>query len=562
MTQSPLLNISSTILWLKVLISVVALALLYLRYRKAKSGGISAGSHSLRTRALLVAAVLFSFGVFHNLGEFRGDSFVHHGEMFHYYLGSKYFEELGYYELYNAVIVADAEQGNDLARLPFYTDLRTYQNTPRETALGDAERVRGLFSDARWSAFKGDVAFLKQATGLPRTLDFIFLLMDHGYNGSPISTFILGLLTNAVPVTQLKLLAWLDVLLVVAMGVLVFRSFGFEMGALFSVHFCVNILNAHDYVSGSILRYDWLFYVVAAVCLLEKGRHASSAFFLTLAAMLRVFPAVLFYGIAVTVFRSVRETGSVDRKFIRFGLAAGVTGLALFLLPAVSLGTVLQPWKDFASNTALHDRGVYVNHLGLRGVALFEPSQLSLKKFGEAYGTAPGGDIVRHWQDTKEREYRQKKPIILFSSLLVLLGLTAILWKTKASESESLLWPVLLIYTLSYPAHYYYCFLSLLILLFFRRPNSLRAFVPLCLLWVLNVCALVTDSFRPSPIVFYTLINLYLFVALASIFGFELYTNVLASGPKAAVQGVDPPQAPRRGGKQRKRGRPTRARGK
>jgi hypothetical protein len=83
------------------------------------------------------------------------------------------------------------------------------------------------------------------------------------------------------------------------------------------------------------------------------------------------------------------------------------------------------------------------------------------------------------------------------------------------------------VYAASYPSHYYYSFLCLFILLFFKRPNSLEAFVPLCLLLSVNIAALVTDYCRASPIVFYTLVNIYLFVFFSSVLGFELYTNVL-----------------------------------
>jgi hypothetical protein len=551
MTQStPFMTLSNTILWLKVALTAATLVLLYLRYRAGQKSGASAKAYSLRTKVIVGLAVIFSFAVFHNLGTFRGGSFVHYGEMFHYYLGSKYFKELGYYELYNAVIVADTEQGNELANAPFYTDLRTYKNVQRKAALRDAEHVRGLFSQERWNAFKGDVAFFKEATGSPRSPGLMFLLMDHGYNASPVSTFVLGLLTNMVPVTQVRILAAIDVFLVLLMIAAVFRGFGFEMGALFSVYFFVSILSGQEYLSGSLLRYDWLLYIVLAVCLLDKGRYASAAFFLTLSAMLRIFPGLLFYGVAVRMFQKLRTTRTVDRQSVRFVLAAGITAAALFALPAVSLGSVLQPWQEFYAKTSLHDSGVYVNHLGLRGVVLFEPSHLSLERFLETYKSA---DVVRRWQDVKENELRNKRPVIVFCSFLVLMCVTAIIWKRKESESASVLWPLLLIYTTSYLSAYYYAFLCLFVLLFFRRIQTRDGFVPLCLLLVFNIGALATDYFKPSPIVFFTLINIYLFLCLASMLAFELYTGVFMG------RTISPREPSRDVGRRR---RPARARGK
>lgn len=543
MAESPLLAVNSTILWLKVILSVATFTLLYFRYRKGKTAEGSSNTYSFRTKVLVVLAVVFAFGVFHNLGTMRGGTFVHTADMFHYYIGPKYFKELGYDDQYNAVIVADTEQGNELARAPFLTDLRTYQNTSREKVLGDANRIRNLFSDQRWTAFKDDIAFFKTLTGSPRSPGLFFLLMDHGYNGSPVSTFILGTIANIVPVTHLRPLAFLDVFLEVAMSALVFRTFGFEMGALFSVYFCVNVLNPHDYISGSFLRYDWLFYLVVAVCLLERGRHAWSAFFLTLAAMIRIFPLALFFGIGVIIVEHARATRTVDKKHKRFVLAAGATAAALILVPAVSLGSITrQPWTEFSEKISLHDKGVYVNHLGLRGIALFEPSHLSLEKFIEKYKSEYTDDIVRHWQDVKEREFEKKRPLITFASLLLLAYLTRII-RTRDSETESVVWPLMLVYAMSYPSHYYYAFLCLFTLLFFKRANTLDALVPLGLLLALNVGILVSDYCGPSPIVFYTLVNIYLFVCLSLIVGFELY--VLAKRPLATAAALEPTRASR-----------------
>jgi hypothetical protein len=329
------------------------------------------------------------------------------------------------------------------------------------------------------------------------------------------------------------------------------------MGALFSIYFCINVLNAADSVSGCFLRYDWLFYIVVAVCLLERKRYASSAFFLTLSAMLRVFPAALFYGMAVLIFKNAQATRAVDKKFKRFILAAGVTGAALFLLPAVSTRSVLQPWKDFSQKIELHDRGVYVNHLGLRGIALFESNQLSLESFVNIYSSTRTPDIVRHWQNVKEAELKEKRPAIAFASLLVLMCLTAIIWK-RESETEAVLWPLAFVYAASYPAHYYYSFLCLFVLLFFKRPNSLSALVPLCLLLFLNMAALMSDYGGASPIVFYTLVNIYLFIFFSFILGFELYTNVLGNRPLGMAARLGPQSAPPPDVRQRRRRRQTR----
>src|SRR6187431_1018355 len=107
MNQSPILSTSNGLLWLKVILSGATLVLLYFRYRRGKTSHVASRTYSFRTRAMIALAVLFSFAVYHNLGASRSGGFVHYPDMFHYYLGTKYFQEIGYSDLYNAVIVAD-----------------------------------------------------------------------------------------------------------------------------------------------------------------------------------------------------------------------------------------------------------------------------------------------------------------------------------------------------------------------------------------------------------------------------------------------------------------------
>jgi hypothetical protein len=184
---------------------------------------------------------------------------------------------------------------------------------------------------------------------------------------------------------------------------------------------------------------------------------------------------------------------------------------------------------------------------------LFEPSHLSLERFVQTYQRADRPDVVRNWQDVKESELRRKRPVIGFVSLLVFVSVAAIIWKRKEAESESLLWPLLLIYAASHLSHYYYAFLCLFVLLFFRRASSFGV-VPLSLLLLVNLAALATKYAQPSPIVFYTLLNVYLFLGLSSILAFALYASVLGKTPALAVaSSPSPHEPPRREAKRRRR---------
>src|SRR5574341_1222945 len=126
---------------------------------------------------LLVAALLSypNFGFFHG----RQWGHIHYWDVFHYFMGAKYLPELGYDRLYEATVVAGRELGA-FGSVTHVRDLTTYG--ARAVDAIDARELRGHFSEARWQAFKQDLAFF-----IPRVGSWPGPLADHGYNDPPAS---------------------------------------------------------------------------------------------------------------------------------------------------------------------------------------------------------------------------------------------------------------------------------------------------------------------------------------------------------------------------------------
>jgi hypothetical protein len=115
--------------------------------------------------------------------------FWHHSDLFHYYIGAKYFPELRYDGLYRCTAVAQDQLGTvawkqaatgQAFRLDMTAEVRSPGKRIRSLGagnllvpLGDVlehpERCTARFSPERWSAFKSDVTFFRivadQATG-------------------------------------------------------------------------------------------------------------------------------------------------------------------------------------------------------------------------------------------------------------------------------------------------------------------------------------------------------------------------------------------------------------
>lgn len=148
-------------------------------------------------------------------------------DVMHYYLGSKYGDELGYTRLYDCVVLADLEAGFVGMResVGSFRDLRSNELVGVADLAAYPDRCLLSFTPERWSEFSGDVGFFR--TRLPPN-QWASWTLDHGYNPSPAWTTVGGAVTNRVPLsdTGFAILMALDTLLLVGLFGLAWRSFG------------------------------------------------------------------------------------------------------------------------------------------------------------------------------------------------------------------------------------------------------------------------------------------------------------------------------------------------
>jgi len=165
------------------------------------------GGRSGRLRlGLLVALALCAFASYYQffrLGHLEGFLLT---DNFHYYVGSKYFRELGYYGLYACGLAVLEERG---VRVPGGPDprvraLRTMALRPAGEVRARGEACRARFSDARWRAFSRDVGFFVEKWP-PHIRNAVW--RDHGYHPSPVWTLVGGAVAGAAP-TSSPLAAW------------------------------------------------------------------------------------------------------------------------------------------------------------------------------------------------------------------------------------------------------------------------------------------------------------------------------------------------------------------
>ncbi len=315
-------------------------------------GASERASERHRTRLIVcLALVSTTLATGAHLAEFATSWKVRVWNVYHYYLGAKYFPELGYTDLYDATLSVDHEGERYWRNISRVRNLRTYQVENRLYRLR-AYQGRDAFEPERWQSFAADVEALS-GQRRPRSWQGIFT--DRGYNGTPLWTVLGGALADLVPADHrfgLKLLCGLDLLLFAATFGLILRTFGLRPAALVLLLLTATPVNAGRFVGG-FLQYDWFCAVAAGICFYRRGRDAAAAGVMAYAVMTRVFPLFFVVAGAIPPFAHWWRTGRRPRRQSRFLATFALWCMVAF---AISLwnGRGLGGWSEFATGISLH----------------------------------------------------------------------------------------------------------------------------------------------------------------------------------------------------------------
>ena len=381
------------------------------------------GTHlrRLRDRLLALMGILAAL-TYINFFSFHFGNFIHDWEWTHYYVGSKYFQELSYDRLYECMATADAEDGlRKRVELRKITNLRTNNLLePTDDVLAHPERCKQNFTPARWSAFKKDVAFFRNRQSAKRWDD---LQTDHGYNGTPVWNIAGTLLSNLGPATanQIWTLAMLDPLYLLATYGIIWWAFGWRALAVALLAFATNFPSRFYWTGGSFLRWDWLFYTVASIALLKKNRPVLGGAALAYATLLRVFPGFMFIAPAFGLGHYVYKHRRLEPRYTRFFLGAALaTALLVPLSLAVSGG--VHGYQRFVQNTMKHKETPLTNYMGARTVLAYRPNEV-----GRLLKDDHLSDPWEKWKDARRKGWENARVpyVILVLGFLFLIGLAA-----------------------------------------------------------------------------------------------------------------------------------------
>ncbi len=407
-----------------------------------------------RTRLIVcLALVSTTFAVSAHLPEFATSWKVRVWNVYHYYLGAKYFPELGYTDLYAATLSVDREGKRYWRSISRVRNLDTYEIEDRRYRAR-AYRGRDAFEPERWRSFARDVEALS-VQRQPRAWQGVFT--DRGYNGTPLWTVLGGALADLVPADHqlgLKLICSLDLLLLAATFGLILRTFGLRPTALVLLLLTATPVNIGRFIGG-FLQYDWFCAVAAGICLYRQRHDVLAAGGMAYAVMTRIFPLLFVVAGAIPAFAHWWRTGRAPRRQLRF-LAFFSLWCMVAFTASLWNGRGLGGWSEFATGISLHRE----HHLfGQRRIGL---QHVFTRDLGDL-----GSKVRRDTKIDRRVIYRNQRAFFALAAGVLLVLFLVVARRQRSWDAQLL--GLVPIFVLVVTSRYYWSYLALLPLISGRR---------------------------------------------------------------------------------------------
>jgi len=446
------------LLVLRTCIAGVALGVLAWGWALARSGRADRWLRPRRAALALLATLAFltHYNFFHSTE-------IHKSEFFHYYLGAKYAPELGYNGIYRCSVAADFElkfeHANPLFRV---MDLPSNEVRMFWVVAPRSPRCDGAFSPPRWEEFKADSVRFREIL----KPDWRRVLLDHGYNPTPVWTLIGRPLTALFPaeISSLRILARFDLALIVILLAAIGWAFGFEAACVAAIAWGANAHTRYQWIGDAFLRNLWLSTSMLGICLLRKGMYRGAGAFLTLSSLLRIFPALFVAGYALRQLRLGFRSGRIDPGFRRFSVSALATGIVLLVAGAAVAGRGPGIYLEFSQRISSLTALIPNNGLGVEAL-LSHSSERPKRELIDGVRTIRMASVQK-----LKHEALAKNRILHFGIIAVFL---ALFWRAAkiASDWEAAAMGASLILVLTTPASYYLSFVLAAALLATHRTR-------------------------------------------------------------------------------------------
>jgi hypothetical protein len=385
--------------------------------------------------------------------------------VFHYYLGAKYFSEVGYFNLYTCALEADQEGAGYWYWITEARDMETYRIVPR-ASLPPCPRTN--FTTARWSEFSQDVEYFA-LLGPPSY--FASMFTDKGFNPPPLWVAIAKPMAQAVPISKTHLAEIvfnLDIPAVLIGVLIIWRSRG-GIAALLTAVLVVFYFGNFGRIGGNYLQYLWFPLVVGALILWAKSRPGFSGAVLGVAVGLQIFP--LFVGLPIVV-RGIVEFIRGRKKaewipYFRFSSALIAVILASFLFGSLA-GRGVGAWGEWQKKISIHK-----NYL--QG-EIFDIGLANLTAAVVSTNHNEGTNYVNDVPNTLMRLHSLESNIWFYRALCAVFLAVWLFTVVGAPAGDLFGHGCLIMYTTASSSPYYYLLLALVPLVFWKSGRIVRLY--------------------------------------------------------------------------------------
>jgi hypothetical protein len=452
----------------KAALVLATLILVGHRALRARAGKDRRHERGYRT-ALAVLAVLSFASYYKFSASDRIEHDVHLWDVYHYYIGAKYFPELGYSRIYECTLAAADEDGWELLdEIDWVRDLRSMTNWRASVVLSGSRECRPSFTPERWEAFKRDLAWFDER--LP-SRKWRVILVDHGYNATPVWTLLGRGIAAVIPVDALVLAVHVDMLLVVLSLAAIGWAFGFQALCLATIVWGSGFLWRWIWIGDAYLRFAWFASSIVGLCCLRRGLDFLAGVSLSLSALLRLFPLAFAGGYGLHALRQTWRNRQLARTHVRFALGFALGVVVLTTAGAVVSGRGTDAYVSFWNNTAVYRDVPASNKAGAPALLWRLDGTLEHELTGE--------EPERTWLSPAASRAAGWLLIAAFLGLYLRAVRHVEGWEAAAMSFA-------LIPVLAAPAGYYFSFVLSAIMLSTRRPRIAIWLLAACLFWLLN----------------------------------------------------------------------------
>ncbi len=477
------------LIWLRLAIAALAALLFALlgwlsRQEPRRSFGRARGV----ALGLLGVLALAAFSANYNLFLWPRLHGIHTHDVFHYYVGAKYFPELGYFDLYRCSLAVEGQTTPNARAAAAAVESDTPVRDLRAQRLATAAELRpagarcdGRFEAGRWASFERDVRWFQSRL---RARKWKNVLADHGFNPSPVWTLFGRPLAEAVP-AESRAMRWvvrIDMLLLLAAFAAVGRVFGFSGLCMVVIAWGTNPLSRYQWVGDAFLRFPWWAASLFGLCFLKQRRSSVAGGFLALASLLRLFPVFQLVCVAVHAVREGWPQRAIRPQAVRLAAGATVTAVVLALAGLALNGRGFAAYQEFAENIVPHSEILAWSSVGLVPLLGFSPLD------GSAKGAAvTEEDIQRAKLARVESRWYLHWPLLALFGVLLFRALG----RCEAWEAAALgVVPALLLTSM---VSYYVAAVAPLGLLAARRPRIGIALMLALVAWCASAIAFYSE---------------------------------------------------------------------